>query len=61
MKTFSVSGTFKMGGKKIQPFKKEVQAKNKELAKEITYSLIGSKHACPRRFISIKKVEEKNE
>jgi len=58
MKTFLISGTFKMGLKNTQPFEKQIQAKDKESAKELLYSLIGSKHSCPRRFIKLTKIEE---
>jgi len=53
-----ISGKFKMGSNKEQPFNMEIEAKDKNAAKEKIYAYIGAKHHCPRRFIKIEKTEE---
>ena len=58
MKAFKITGTFKMGSVKNQPFTKEVLATNKNQAKEKIYSDLGSKHKIKRNFINIAKVQE---
>ncbi len=58
MKAFKITGTFKMGRNKDQPFTKEVLATNKNQAKEKIYSDLGSKHKIKRNFIDIAKVQE---
>ena len=58
MKAFKVTGTFKMGINKNQPFSKEILATNSNQAKEKIYSNIGSKHKIKRNFINITKVKE---
>jgi len=48
-------------GLNVMPFTKTVTAENKDEAKEIIYSLLGSKHKAKRSAISIDaiaKVEE---
>lgn len=55
---FIISGKFKMGGIKAQPFKREVEAKDAAVAKEKVFCELGSTHHCPRRFIKIEKIEE---
>jgi large subunit ribosomal protein LX len=58
MKAFKVTGTFKMGSKKAQPFTREVIANNQNQAKEKTFSDLGSRHKIKRNFIKIDKVKE---
>ena len=58
MKAFKISGTFKMGGNRNQPFTKEVLATNKNQAKEKIFSDLGSKHKIKRTSINIGKVQE---
>ena len=58
MKAFKVTGTFKMGRNKNQPFSKEILAANSNQAKEKIFSNIGSKHKIKRNFITITKVKE---
>ena len=53
MKTFEFKGKFKMGSKLEQPFKKTILANSKEEAEKKLYSLLGSKHKCPKRFIKL--------
>jgi ribosomal protein L20A (L18A) len=56
-KVFRVSGTFRTGHHD-QPFSKEVVADTDAKAREFMMSLIGSKHAAPRRLIRIQNVKE---
>ena len=56
MKAFKVSGTFLMG-RDMQPFTKEVAAENKDEAKELVYSIMGSKHGVKRFRIEIKDIK----
>ena len=58
IKTFELTGTFKMGKIIQQPFTKTLSAASPKIAQELLYSLIGSKHRCPRRSIVIKSVKE---
>ena len=55
MKAFKATGTFLMG-KDIQPFSKEVAAKDKNEAEELVYSIMGSKHNVKRFRIDIEKL-----
>ncbi|PTD94039.1 50S ribosomal protein L18a [archaeon SCG-AAA382B04] len=55
---FEIKGYFKMGKTSHQKFRKEVEAKNKEFAKEKVYSIIGSKHRVKRRDIEIKDIKK---
>jgi len=61
IKNFELTGTFKMGRVSQRPFKKILKAKSPDNALELLYSLIGSKHACPRRCIVVKDVKEVKE
>jgi large subunit ribosomal protein LX len=62
MKTFEFAGTFKMGKVTQRSFTKTLAAKSQDDAMELLYSILGSKHRCPRRCIVIKEVKEvKNE
>ncbi len=58
MKAFRVSGTFRMGQIRHQPFTKEILAKNKKEAEEKALSIMGSRHKNKRTSIKIKKIEE---
>jgi len=55
MKAFKATGTFLMG-EKIQPFSKEVAAKDQNEAKELVFSIMGSKHNVKRFRIDIEKI-----
>ncbi len=57
MSIFRISGTFKMGSRTAK-FTKEFIADTTERAKELTYSIIGSKHGTKRSHISFGKIEE---
>lgn len=56
-KVFRVKGSFRTGHHD-QPFSKELVADTDKRATEIMLSLIGSKHAAPRRLIKIESVTE---
>lgn len=58
MKAFKITGSFRMGRNKNQPFTKEVLANNKNQAKEKLYSDLGSKHKIKRNFIDIVNIQE---
>jgi large subunit ribosomal protein LX len=49
---YSVKGSFRMG-RNVMPFTKTVTAENKDDAKELIYSLLGSKHKAKRTAINI--------
>lgn len=55
---YEIKGKFKMGRNKNQKFSKEVEAKNKEFAKEKIYSILGSKHRVKRRDIEIWEIKQ---
>jgi len=57
MKTFKLSGNFKLGSQ-IREFNKEVSAETDEQAREKLLSIFGSKHRLPRRFINVLQVVE---
>lgn len=56
-KVFRVTGTF-YTGHHDQNFSKEIVAESDARARELMLSLIGSKHAVPRRLIKITVVKE---
>lgn len=56
-KVFRVTGTF-YTGHHTQNFSKEIVAESEERARELIMSLIGSKHAVPRRLIKIASTKE---
>lgn len=56
-KVFRVSGSFTQKHHR-QPFSKEVVADTQAAAREQMLSLLGSKHAAPRRLITIDTVVE---
>lgn len=56
-KVFRVTGTFYTGHHE-QNFSKEIVADSEARARELMLSLIGSKHAVPRRLIKIASVKE---
>lgn len=56
-KVFRVSGTFRTGHHD-QPFSKELVASDDKAARELMLSLLGSKHAVPRRLIKIHDCKE---
>ena len=61
MERFEVKGVFRIKGKLFK-FSKQVEAGNENRAKEIIFSLFGSRHRVKRRHIEIeeiKKAEEK--
>jgi len=58
MKAFRIEGSFPMGRERDQRFVREVACKDKEEAKEITLSELGSEHGVKRRMITIKDVKE---
>ena len=57
MSIFRIQGTFLMGSKK-QHFKKELIADTTDRAKELTYSIMGSKHGAKRNHIWLENIEE---
>jgi large subunit ribosomal protein LX len=57
MKAFRIKGEFLMG-RTLQPFTKEVAAKDEADAVEKVLSILGSKHRAKRRDVRIEKVEE---
>lgn len=56
-KVFRVTGTFHTGHHD-QSFSKEIVADKDARARELILSLLGSKHAVPRRLIKITDVKE---
>lgn len=58
-KVFRVTGTFYTGHHE-QKFSKEIVADSEARARELMLSLIGSKHAVPRRLIKIASAKEVN-
>ena len=60
MKTFEIKGTFKIKSLP-QQFTKTVSAKDKGSAENKLFSLIGSAHKVPRRFITIESIKEAKE
>ena len=55
MSTYTVSGRFQSRGD-YQPFTKEVEAENEDLARERIYTTVGSQHNRKRPQIEIKEV-----
>jgi ribosomal protein L20A (L18A) len=60
MKTFNLSGEFKLGSE-MRKFSKEITANNEDHAKDLVLSHFGSKHKVPRRFINLLTVSELKE
>lgn len=56
-KIFRLRGTFHQSHHE-QTFSKEVLADSPEHAKDLVFSLLGSKHAVPRRLVKITDVKE---
>lgn len=57
MGIFRITGTFQMGSRN-QKFTKEIIADTADRARELTYTVIGSKHRTKRNFIHFKDIEE---
>ena len=57
MGIFKITGTFQMGSKN-QHFTKEIIADTAERARELTYTIIGSKHRAKRNLINFNNIEE---
>ncbi len=57
MADFSISGSFKRKGEKHN-FNKVISGENKENAVDKLMATLGSLHGCPRRHITIDKVDE---
>ncbi len=57
MKAFLVKGHFKMGDE-LQEFTKELATTDKDSAKELIFSVFGSKHRASRKQIFIKSITE---
>ncbi len=57
MKAFRISGRFRMG-RAWQPFSKELAAADEPAAREKLFSLLGSQHGVPRKYVSITTVVE---
>src|SRR2546430_15578798 len=57
MKAFRISGRFRMG-RSWQPFSKELAAQDEAGAREKLFSILGSQHGVPRKYVSITGVEE---
>ncbi len=58
MKAFRVKGAYSPKGKKWFKFSKDIVAENDVNAKEIAYSLLGSKYGIKRRLIKIDEIAE---
>ncbi len=58
MKAFRIKGLYSPKGKEWFKFTKDVVAENEEMAKDKTYSLLGSKYGIKRRLIKIDEVAE---
>jgi len=61
MKLFEIIATIKMGAAHRQPFSMKISADNRDRAVEMFYTLAGSKHSCPRRFIKVQGAKEVQE
>lgn len=57
MKAFRVKGKFLMGSA-YSPFNREIEAEDKEDAREKMLSLLGSEHRCKRNKIDIEGIVE---
>lgn len=57
MPTYEVEGSFEPGGGE-RSFTREVEAENEEMAREVTYADLGSKHRLKRTKIEVESVEE---
>lgn len=55
MSTYTVSGRFQSRDG-FQPFTKEIEAENEDLARERTYTNVGSQHNRKRAQIEIEEV-----
>jgi large subunit ribosomal protein LX len=55
MSTYTVSGRFQSRGD-FQPFTKEIEAENEDLARERIYTTVGSQHNRKRTQIEIEEV-----
>ncbi len=55
---YIIKGTAEVGRETL-PFEKEVEAESKKHAREIIYSIYGSKHGINRSKVNIEKIEEK--
>lgn len=57
MKAYRVKGKFMMGEFRT-PFNREIDAMDKDDAKEKILSLLGSEHRCKRRDIKVEAITE---
>ncbi len=57
MKAYRISGTFRMGVVKENPFTIELAAKKKDEAIDKIYALLGSRHGVKRREIKINEIK----
>ena len=55
MSTYTVSGRFQSRGG-FQPFTKDIEAENEDLARERIYTQVGSQHGRKRTQIKIEEV-----
>jgi large subunit ribosomal protein LX len=55
MSTYTVSGRFQSRGG-FQPFTKDIEAENEDLARERIYTQVGSQHGRKRTQIEIEEV-----
>lgn len=57
MKAYRISGTFRMGVVKENPFTIELAANKKDEAIDKIYALLGSRHGVKRREIKINEIK----
>lgn len=57
MTLFNVSGKMTLGSE-VRAFSKQLEAKSENMAKHMTYALLGSACGLPRNKIKIDKVEK---
>ncbi len=55
---FTIKGTAEVGRETL-PFEKEIEAETEKHAKDVLYSMYGSKHGVNRSKVNIEKIEEK--
>ncbi len=54
---FKIQGAAEVGRETL-PFEKEIEAKTEKHAKDVVYSIYGSKHGVSRSKIEINSIEE---
>jgi ribosomal protein L20A (L18A) len=54
---YRIDGSFKMGHRQ-QVFSKEFAAASEDAARELCFSIFGSKHGVPRRLMNINGITE---